>query len=881
MTDEIEADAEAKAETAPTNGPIDDAAEATTDTVSIGSGDQESQEDQELIGETASSPVRRRRGRPAGSRNKTKPKLAPPVEESAPPTETRQNAEAQPAPRRVRRRATPAANGSTPSGTPPDVRRAGETTMNGINGAAGVAVTGAQSGELAPELSPELAGSMSERYVRFLHNFQRDRTLPPHPVIEPRYDITTLSIDELSSSEEVYNRELSWLDFNWRVLHEAVDPRTPLLERLKFIAITSSNLDEYFSKRVGGLKRQKAAGVANLTLDGWAPDVQLSLIAATVRQMIDVESDCLHDDILPALAKHGIRIFNYAELTPAQHEKLTSFYQKEVYPILTPLAVDPGHPFPFISNLSLSLGVVLRDPASGDVQFARVKVPQTRQRWVPLDSLMHFVPLEQVITANLDTLFKGMEVLAVYPFRVTRNADLARNEEEADDLLEMISEELRERRFAPVVRLEVDEKMPAEVLALLQNQLHLDNDDVYHVRGLLRRVDLFALADINLPHLKYEPWTPLTPSRFAGINSKGRPGEMFSAIRQGDIIVHHPYHSFQGSTQMFVEAAARDPQVLAIKQTLYRTSDNSPIIAALIQAAEMGKQVAVLVEVKARFDEAKNIEWARKLEEAGCHVAYGLVGLKTHSKVSLVIRQEEDGLRTYYHIGTGNYNAKTAGVYTDLGYFSCNPDIGADLMDLFNYLTGYSHQIDYRKLLVAPVNMRNRFMELIDREIAHAVAGRPGRIIAKMNGLEDPAMVRKLYEASQAGVNIDLIVRGNCRLRPGMPGVSDNIRIIAIIGRFLEHSRIFYFHNDGAPHYYIGSADWMRRNLSNRVEATTPIEDPRCRSTCGSSCRVRWRITARHGRCCPTVAIASACPGRRAPRSNRAAYRPISCSTRA
>lgn len=734
-----------------------------------------------------------------------------------------EEASADPAPatenkkRRTRRRATPAANGSDPHGAAP--AKHGSTAL-------AEAVT-TEVAEVAPDHDAELNGAVSERYLKFLHNFRRDRTLPPHPIIEPAYDITTLSIDELSSSDEVYNRELSWLDFNWRVLHEAVDPRTPLLERLKFIAITSSNLDEYFSKRVGGLKRQKAAGVANLTLDGWAPDVQLALIAATVRAMISVESDCLHDDILPALAKHGIRVFNYDELTPAQHDKLTLFYQKEVYPILTPLAVDPGHPFPFISNLSLSLGVVLRDPQSGDVQFARVKVPQTRQRWVPLDNPMHFVPLEQVITANLDTLFKGMEVLAVYPFRVTRNADLARNEEEADDLLEMISEELRERRFAPVVRLEVDEKMPADVLALLQNQLHLDNDDVYHVRGLLRRVDLFALADINLPHLKYEPWTPLAPSRFAGINSKGRPGEMFSAIRQGDIIVHHPYQSFQASTQLFVEAAARDSQVLAIKQTLYRTSDNSQIIAALIQAAEMGKQVAVLVEVKARFDEAKNIEWARKLEEAGCHVAYGLVGLKTHCKVSLAIRQEEDGLRTYYHIGTGNYNAKTAGLYTDLGYFSCNPDIGADLLDLFNYLTGYSYQIDYRKLLVAPVNMRNHFMTLIDREIAHTVEGRPGRIIAKMNGLEDPAIVRKLYEASQAGVEIDLIVRGNCRVRPGIPGVSDNIRVISIIGRFLEHSRIFYFHNDGAPQYYIGSADWMRRNLSSRVEAATPIEDPR------------------------------------------------------
>jgi polyphosphate kinase len=728
-------------------------------------------------------------------------------------------------PRRTRRK--PASPPVTAGADPVATVEADPVATAGAELVATAETATAEAATAEVKVEEGLDTPMSERYAAFLAAFQRDRTLPPRSNSRPDFDITTFSLDELSNSEEVYNRELSWLDFNWRVLHEAVDGRTPLLERLKFIAITSSNLDEYFSKRVGGLKRQKAAGVANLTLDGWAPDVQLSLVAAAVREMVAVESDCLHDDILPALAKHGIHILNYSELAPAQQARLKAFYLKEVYPILTPLAVDPGHPFPFISNLSLSLGVLLRDPASGDVQFARVKVPQTRQRWVPVDSPMHFVPLEQVITANLDTLFKGMEVMAVYPFRVTRNADLARNEEEADDLLEMINEELRERRMAPVVRLEVDENMPPDVVALLLNQLHLDNDDVYHVRGLLRRVDLFSLADINLPHLKYEPWTPLAPSRLAGISSKGRPGEVFGAIRQGDMIVHHPYHSFQGSTQLFVEAAARDPQVLAIKQTLYRTSDNSQIIAALIQAAEMGKQVAVLVEVKARFDEAKNIEWARKLEEAGCHVAYGLVGLKTHCKVSLAIRQEEDGLRTYYHIGTGNYNAKTAGTYTDLGFFSCNPEIGADLMDLFNYLTGYSYQIDYRKLLVAPVNLRNRFMELVDFEIAQALEGNPARIIAKMNGLEDPAIVRKLYEASQAGVEIDLIVRGNCRIRPGIPGVSDNVRVLSIIGRFLEHSRIFYFHNNGAPLYYIGSADWMRRNLSSRVEAAVPIEDPR------------------------------------------------------
>lgn len=672
-----------------------------------------------------------------------------------------------------------------------------------------------------------LPGPLSSMYGDFLREWEHSHTLPQHLVYAPDFELASLTLDALSNSDEVYNRELSWLDFNWRVLHEAIDTRTPLLERLKFIAITSSNLDEYFSKRVGGLKRQKAAGMANLTLDGWAPDVQLALIARAVRDMVGIESACLHEAILPELAQHGIRLANYAELDEAEKARLRDYFLKEVYPILTPLAVDPGHPFPFISNLSLSLGVILRDPATNERQFARVKVPPTRSRWVQLQNPMHFLPLEQLIAAHLDSLFRGMDVVAAYPFRVTRNADLARNEEEADDLLDMISEEVRERRFAPVVRLEVDANTPAEVLALLQSQLHLENDDVYLLHGLLRRADLFTLADINLPHLKYEPYTPATPTRLTGISSKGRPSEVFNAIRQGDLMAHHPYHSFQSSTQLFVEAAARDPQVLAIKQTIYRTSDNSAIIAALIDAAGRGKQVAVLVEVKARFDEAKNVEWARKLEEAGCHVAYGLVGLKTHCKVSLAIRQEEDGLRTYYHVGTGNYNAKTSSIYTDLGLFSCNPEIGADLMDLFNYLTGYSYQVDYRKLLVAPVNMRQRFLELIDQEIAHALSGREGRVVAKMNGLEDPQIVRKLYEASQAGVSIDLIVRGNCRLRPGIPGVSDNIRVLSIIGRNLEHSRIFYFANDGAPLSYIGSADWMRRNLSSRVETAIPIEDPR------------------------------------------------------
>ncbi len=650
---------------------------------------------------------------------------------------------------------------------------------------------------------------------------------PKEHAYVPDVDIATLSLDELSNSDMVYNRELNWLDFNWRVLQEAIDARTPLLERVKFLAITASNLDEFFRKRVGGLKRQQAAGVANLTLHGWTPEFQLGLIAQAVRPMMETQSDCFLHDILPSLAEHGVRVLNYDELDFEQQQRLRAYFLREVYPILTPLAVDPGHPFPFISNLSLSLGVLLRDPVSDEKRFARVKVPKNRPRWVALDNPLHFVPLEQIMIHNLDALFPSMDVLAAYPFRVTRNADIARNEEEADDLLEMINEELREQRFAAVVRLEIDAKMPDDMLGLLRNELGLEMDDIYPVRGPLRLADLFMLADINLPHLKYEPWTPLTPPRLAGLDRTSRSGEIFSIIRQGDLLVHHPYHSFGASTQQFIEAAARDPQVLAIKQTLYRTSADSPVVAALIQAAERGKQVAVLVEVKARFDEAQNIEWARALENAGCHVAYGLVGLKTHSKLSLVIREEEDGLRAYYHIGTGNYNPKTAALYTDLGFFSCRPDIGADIMDVFNFLTGYSRQIEYRKLLVAPVNMRQKFLELLDTEIANALRGRPARVIGKMNGMEDPVLARKLYEASQAGVQIDLIVRGNCRIRPGLPGVSENIRVISIIGRFLEHPRIWYFENNGSPRYYIGSADWMKRNLSNRVEAIVPIEDPR------------------------------------------------------
>ena len=652
-------------------------------------------------------------------------------------------------------------------------------------------------------------------------------TMPPASAYPPHSTpLTNLSIDELADSPAVYNRELSWLDFNWRVLYEALDDRNPLLERLKFVAITSSNLDEFFRKRVGGLKRQQAAGVANLTLHGWTPGFQMRLIARHVRAMVQCQTHALLNEILPGLRDEGMRIVAYDELPQDQQNELADFFRREIYPILTPLAVDPGHPFPFISNLSLSLAVEMRDPVNGEVRFARVKVPSNRARWVTVNDSLDFVPLEQVITHNLAILFPGMELIAAYPFRVTRNADIARSEEEADDLLEMISEELRERRFAPIVRLEVAESMPDDIRAILMQEMELHHTDVYHHQGPLGVADLLPLADVNLPHLKNQPWTPQTHPAFSGVGSLTRPADIFSIIRKGDVLVHHPYHSFATSTQAFIEAAARDPQVLAIKQTLYRTSSDSPVGRALIQAAERGKQVAVLVELKARFDEERNIEWARTLEDAGVHVAYGLVGLKTHTKTTLVVREEEEGIQVYAHIGTGNYNPKTAGLYTDLGLLTARPEVGADLMDLFNFLTGYSRQRHFRRLLVAPVNMRDRFVELIDTEAANALAGRPAGITAKMNGLDDPVVVRALYRASQAGVPIKLIVRGNCRIQPGIPGISDNIEVVSVIGRFLEHHRIYSFLNDGRPLYFIGSADWMSRNLIARVEAIVPVEEP-------------------------------------------------------
>ncbi len=649
-----------------------------------------------------------------------------------------------------------------------------------------------------------------------------------------------------------FNRELSWLDFNWRVLYQAIDDRTPLLERVRFLSITSTNVDEFFRKRVGGLKRQAAAGVRAKSPDGRTAQEQLVLIREAVLPMYRTMNKLWEETLKPALASEaGIHIVDYPSLSPTEMKRLHQYFQANIFPILTPLAVDQGHPFPFISNLSLSLAVMLRHPTRGTEHFARIKVPTSRGRWVALEQPYHYVPLEQVIAHNLHELFRGMEIEHVHPFQITRNADIRRDEEEADDLTELISDELRERRFAPVVRLEVPRAMPEKLRKLLMRELSLGTDDVYNSDGLIDHSSLNFFAGLDFADLKFPPWEPVIPPRllFEG-ETKDEP-DIFSVIRNGDLLVHHPYESFRASVQRFIEEAADDPNVLAIKQTLYRTSEESPIVESLVRAAERGKQVAVLVEVKARFDEENNIEWGQMLEKSGVHVTYGVVGLKTHSKVTLVIREEEGGLQAYCHIGTGNYNPTTARLYTDFGLFTCSASIGVDVINLFHYLTGYAPEQHYRKLLVAPRDMRKAFIELVRREIDHQKANGNGRIIAKMNAIDDVEMIGELYKASQAGVTIDLIVRGHCRLRPGLRHYSENIRVISIIGRFLEHSRVYYFNNDGRPLVYFGSADWQRRNLDDRVEAVVPIKDPdikqqliRTLQLCFSDSRLAWDLRA-------------------------------------
>jgi polyphosphate kinase len=628
------------------------------------------------------------------------------------------------------------------------------------------------------------------------------------------------------------NRELGWLDFNWRVLYQVMDQRHPLLERVRFLAITASNLDEFIQKRVGGLKRQKAAGVYDLSPDGRTPKSQIQLVQKEANQMQHRMAEIWEKELRPQLREEAsIKISSYHDLSPAQQNELDEYFVEHIYPTLTPLAVDPGHPFPFISNLSLSLAIKLKRPKRDAFNFARVKVPSNQPRWIELNSEQYgylFIPVEDVIRHNIERLFPGMEVDSTCAFRITRNADIRRNEEEAEDLLSMISDELRERRFAEVVRLEIEDDVDPKVLKLLKSELQLTESqhDIIYQQGLLDLSACFKLAELNIPNLKYKPWKPVIPEPLYHEGETEEEQTVFDIISKGDILVHHPYESFSASVRRLIEEAADDPHVLAIKQTLYRTSDDSPIVKALIRAAEKEKQVAVLVEVKARFDEASNIEWGKKLEDAGVHVAYGLVGLKTHAKVALIVRKEGDRHVLYCHIGTGNYHIHTAEIYTDLGLLTNDSDLGYDVANLFHYLTGYAPNQEYRKLMVAPRYMRSSFNELIDREIAAANNGNRARIIAKMNALDDIQIIQHLYEASQAGVQVDLIVRGHCRLRPGLEGYSDNIRVISIIGRFLEHDRVYYFENNGDPTIYMGSADWRKRNMDERVEALVPISIP-------------------------------------------------------
>ncbi|MGZ8660948.1 MAG: RNA degradosome polyphosphate kinase [Actinomycetota bacterium] len=616
------------------------------------------------------------------------------------------------------------------------------------------------------------------------------------------------------------NRELSWLDFNARVLALAEDASLPLLERVKFLAIFSQNLDEFFQVRVSGLLEQVDAGVGASTPEGMTPGEQVAAIDARVRGLLTRVDRVFLDELMPLLDKSGIRIVTWDQLDEEDRATMSSRFNEQIFPVLTPLSVDPAHPFPYVSSLSLNLAAVVRDPMTGVRRFARVKVPPLLPRFHQLDE-ERFIPVGDVIAAHLDVLFPGMEIVTHHVFRVTRDADVEVEEDEAEDLLAAIEDVLqRRRRGASPVRLEIDDTMTPEVHALLMRELDLAESEVYVTRGLIDLSGLWSLVALDRPDLKEESWTPITQPRLTALDEAP---DLFRILRNGDVLVHHPYDSFATSVEAFVGQAARDPAVLAIKQSLYRTSADSPIIRSLIRAAEGGKQVVALVELKARFDEQANITWARALEQAGVHVVYGMVGLKTHAKTCLVVRREAEGIRRYAHVGTGNYNPSTARLYEDLGLLTADHSIGADLTDLFNLLTGYSRQREYRRLLVAPVTLRQRIHELILRE-----AEQPdGTITLKMNSLVDPDMIDALYQASQAGARIDLIVRGICCLRPGVPGLSEDIRVRSIVGRFLEHSRIFRFGSHARGHdYYIGSADLMPRNLDRRVEALTPVSDP-------------------------------------------------------
>lgn len=620
-----------------------------------------------------------------------------------------------------------------------------------------------------------------------------------------------------------FNRELSWLLFNERVLALAEDDFTPLLERAKFLAIFATNLDEFFQVRVGGLKRQLLAGVATRSPDGLTPAEQLEAIAERVVPLARRHAALFCEDVWPALNKAGIEVTRWKELNDDTRGELNELFADQIFPVVTPLAVDPGRPFPYISNLSLNLAVLVNDPDDQRSRFARVKVPPLLSRFVAVASGEVFVPIEDVIAANLDRLFPGMEVIEHHAFRVTRNADFEVDDDGADDLLEALEEELSRRRVSPSVRLEIELDMPVRILDLLVRELHMEPREVHTLPGPLDLSGLWALYGLDRPDLKDPPFQSKIPAPFHPLEDQ--PADIFAVLDQQDVLVHHPYEPFTNSVQRFIEQAAADPDVLAIKQTLYRTSGESPIVDALMEAAEAGKQVVVLVEIKARFDELANINWARTLEQAGCHVVYGLVGLKTHCKLCLVVRRHNGKLQRYIHAGTGNYNPRTARLYEDLGLLTSDDHIGADASDLFNYLTGYSRRVDYKTLIVAPHGMRARILAMIEREAAASTPENPGRIIMKVNNLVDEQVIDALYAASKRNVKIDLIVRSICALRPGLPELSDNISVRSILGRFLEHSRILYFANGGNEQIYIGSADLMHRNLDRRVEAFVSVRD--------------------------------------------------------
>jgi polyphosphate kinase len=625
----------------------------------------------------------------------------------------------------------------------------------------------------------------------------------------------------------IINRELSWLDFNARVLAMASDTGVPLLERCRFVSIFSSNLDEFFQIRVAALKGQVEGDVRTVTPDGRDPLQQLNEIRGIARQLVQHQERVWLDELVPELARHAISTASWREIDDTGRTYLRDIFESRVFPVLTPLAVDPAHPFPYISNLALSLAIVVRDPQSGEERFARVKLPQTFPRFFQLPDSLTFVSIEEVVSANLPRLFPGMEIVQCHAFRVTRNADLSVDDEDAEDLLVAIEMELRRRRFGKAVRLEVPEAMSVDLVALLVEELELEPEDVVRRQTFIDLTAVNQLANLNIAALRHAPWPPLTAGRLLAVEDGER--SIFSVIRERQLLVHHPHESFSSSVETFVQQAATDPQVQSIKMTLYRTTGDSAIAKHLIHAAELGKQVAVVLELKARFDEARNVTWAKELEYAGVHVTYGIVGLKTHSKCVLVVRNDPDKMRRYVHIGTGNYNSSTARLYEDIGFFTCEDEIGSDVAELFNFLTGYAQEPDYKVLLVAPRQLRNRIIALIEKE---ATFGDAGRITIKINSISDPAVIEALYRASGAGVKIQLIVRGICCIRAGVPGMSENIEVRSILGRYLEHSRIYRFEHgldDDEPLHLIGSADMMGRNLDGRVEALAPLTHPKHR----------------------------------------------------